>query len=384
MTIYEKNEKWYFKFQYEGREFNRAAKGAASKRDAEKAEARFKSDLFQGKYGLVENRGKKLFDELYKAYENYAKSNNRSWSKNRSGAAHLLEFFKGKMLKEITPLMIERYRSERKKKLKGVKSVDEEGNKKIIYVPITGSTINREIQMLKKMFNIAINNGWIDINPCSADKIRPFREENKKERYLTPEEEALLLNACTGKLKYLRPFVIIALQTGMRAGEILNLTWNCVDFKNGYIVLLDTKNGKKRYIGLNLVLRKELEEISKDKADENYVLPNPKTGKPYCDLGGFANLCKRVDIKGLRFHDLRHTAATRMVSAGIGLATVQSILGHADLKTTSRYAHPVSEEKQRAMEALAAYNHQASLIKINKEEERLIVPIKTNVNDHPL
>ncbi|HBH18293.1 MAG TPA: hypothetical protein DDX14_05035, partial [Cyanobacteria bacterium UBA9579] len=126
----------------------------------------------------------------------------------------------------ISPFMIENYRAKRKKSRKKDGSL------------IKPATINREIEVLRKMFNIAIDNGWAIENPCSSRKIRPFREDNKKERYLEPEEENRLLNACTGEYEYMRPIVVCALHTGMRRGEILNLKWDCVDLKNRYITLL--------------------------------------------------------------------------------------------------------------------------------------------------
>lgn len=211
-----------------------------------------------------------------------------------------------------------------------------------------------------EFISMAINSGWVNENPCSANKVRPLTEDNIKERYLTSDEEDKILNACTGRFAYLKPIILCALHTGMRAGEILNLPWNCVDLKSNYITLLLTKNGKKRYIAINSILKEVLTELSENKLSEEYVFPNPQTNNPYYDLKGFSKLCKHIGIKNLVFHDLRHSAATRMVAAGIGLATVKSILGHSDLKTTSRYAHPISQENQKAVEALAKYNDKSA------------------------
>ena len=105
-----------------------------------------------------------------------------------------------------------------------------------------------------------------------------------------------------------------------------------------------------------MTLLAELEKLSRNKLSE-YVFTNPDTRKPYFDIRKcFRELCKQSNINGLVFHDLRHTAATRMVDSSVDFATIQSILGHADLKTTSRYVHPVTEQRLRAIEALDNYN----------------------------
>ena len=92
-----------------------------------------------------------------------------------------------------------------------------------------------------------------------------------------------------------------------------------------------------------------------DRASE-YVFINPKTKKPYLDLKkSFHKVMELADIQNFRFHDLRHTVATRLVEKGIDLIVVQDILGHSNITTTQRYAHPVPERKQQAIEILNNY-----------------------------
>ncbi|MEI8390837.1 MAG: site-specific integrase, partial [bacterium] len=120
-----------------------------------------------------------------------------------------------------------------------------------------------------------------------------------------------------------------------------------------YYTLTVTKNGKIRKIPISKTLKEELKNFNRF---TEYVFTNKETEKPYSDIKkGYKSLCELARIKNLRFHDLRHTAATRMVASGIDLVIVQDILGHADLKTTQRYAHPVPERKQKAIEALDQY-----------------------------
>ena len=88
-----------------------------------------------------------------------------------------------------------------------------------------------------------------------------------------------------------------------------------------------------------------------------YVFTNPWTGNKYDDIKRtFKTVCKLADVKNMRFHDLRHTAATRMVDAGIQLPVVKRILNHANIQTTMRYAHTMREQEVTAVEVLANYN----------------------------
>ncbi|EKE02598.1 MAG: site specific recombinase [uncultured bacterium] len=204
------------------------------------------------------------------------------------------------------------------------------------------------------MFSIAVDNGWIEQNPCS--KIKPLKEDNIIERHLQKDEELRLLNACTGAYEYMKAILICAIHTGCRKGEILNLKWENIDLQNRYITLTETKSGKKRDIPISYTLLKELESLEINKKS-NYVFANPESGEPYYDIKRpFKAILERAEIEELRFHDLRHTAATRMVASGTDIVTVQDILGHQDLKTTSRYSHPDKERKFKAVEALDKYN----------------------------
>lgn len=345
MAVYQNDKgRWYYKFQIDGREFHRAAKGAKSQKDAEKIEARIKTDIYMGNYGFVEHKGNRLFEELEKIYSEYARVNKISWRAERCYVKSLLEYFRGKKLKEITPQMIEKYRFMRQSKGK------KDGT------PLKNATLNRETEILRKMFNIAIDNNWLDSNPCTSKKVPKLREDNVKERYLEKEEELRLLNACTGTREYIRTIILFALHTGMRKAEILNLKWEFVNLKQRYIILLKTKCGKPRNVPLSLTMVKELEKLYMNKTSE-YVFVNPETGIQFFDIKKcFKFLCKQANIENLRFHDLRHTAATRMVASGVDLVTVQNILGHTNIITTSRYAHPVTEQKLIAVDALDKYN----------------------------
>lgn len=353
MSIYQdkKSKKWYFEAMIRGVRYHRAIPEAVTKRDAETYFNAFKTDLLRGKLELVENIGCKLFKELVSVYVEYSKTNHRSYKTNVAKAYKFEKLWGNKQLKDISPIDIEKYKINRKKEIK-VKEKIVDGVK-IPAKYISNTTINRDIEVLRKMFNLAIQNNWLSKNPCKG--ITKLRQENKIERYLTPDEEIRLINACSGRFEYMKPIIQFALNTGMRKEEILSLTWKCINFENNKITLLDTKNGKKRYIPINSTVRSILKEAHKQKVCE-YVFVNPITQKRYCDLKrAFVSLCNKANIENFRFHDLRHTSATRMVGAGVPITMVKDILGHSDIHTTMRYAHAITEQSLDAIETLSNY-----------------------------
>ncbi|HSA05983.1 MAG TPA: tyrosine-type recombinase/integrase [Candidatus Gastranaerophilales bacterium] len=342
MPVYQsKTGKWYISLMVRGKRYHRAVPEATSRKDAEKAETIIKAELLQGKYNLVEGIGEMPFMKLLEVYNEYAQTAKLSWKKEAGKINKLTEFFQGYKIGDISPSLIEKYRASRKNTPKK--------NSK----PLSNATINREIAILSKMLSIAVKNGWLAINPCRC--IKKLREDTKMERFLQREEEEKLLYFCTGTQEYMKPILVCALHTGMRRGEIFNLKWGNVNLQEGFITVTKTKSGKDRKIPISSTLKSYFEELIKKQVNE-YVFPSPITGKPYNTIRkGFELLCKKAGIKNLRFHDLRHTAATRMVALGVELVIVQDILGHANITTTMRYAHPVPERKKMAIEALAKF-----------------------------
>ena len=263
-------------------------------------------------------------------------------------------------LNEITPLLIENYRAKR------------------LETGVTKSTINRELTIMKKMFNLAID--WKLTNENPVLKVKIFSEKDTmKERILSEEEEIKLLAESP---EYLRPILIVALNTGMRRGEILNLRWKQVDLNKRRIKVENTKSGKNRIIPINDYLFQELLKVMAQNGIGDYVFPNPETGRPYREVKkSFKSACKRAEIDDLRFHDLRHTFATRLIESEVDLITVRDLLGHFSVRVTQRYTHSNQKQKKKAVELLtkkvqkkAGISDEMSRICHIKEEEKVEKP----------
>jgi integrase len=198
------------------------------------------------------------------------------------------------------------------------------------------ATVNRELTVLKRMFSIALREGWILRHPFTgSDTLISSSDETKRTRVLSREEEELLLDACDENRSKLRPIIIMALDTGMRRGEILSLRWRDVDFENKRVNIqaMNTKTLRSRSVPISPRLLDELNALT-CRGQAQRVFGITDTVKR-----SWATAKRVAGIADLRFHDLRHTCATRLVQGGLPIAEVSRILGHTSVVTTFRYAN---------------------------------------------
>jgi integrase len=318
-----------------GRRRREAAKHARTRGEAVVALQRRVGEIFAGKYDPIRKDKSLKFEALADMYlEDYAKIEKRSWATDKYYLeANMKPFFKDTPIAKITAHDLQRY----------VKWRRESGVSKI--------TVNRCLQILKRMLNLAIDWGYLGDNP--ARKVKLFSEkDNLKERILAGDEETRLLEAAP---EYLRPIVIVALKTGMRRGEILHLRWRAVDFERRVIKVEESKSGKPRFVDMSPELAELLRRLRVGEPAAEFVFSNPRTGRPLVEVGkAFRRACKLAGIAGLRFHDLRHSFATRLIEAGVDIVTVKELLGHSTITLTQRYTHSRSELRRRAVERLGA------------------------------
>lgn len=220
----------------------------------------------------------------------------------------------------------------------------------------TIASVNRELALLRRMFNVAEREGWLVRSPFKVgESLISLADERQRERILTRDEEARLLKACADQRAHLRPIIICALDTGMRRGEILKLRWRDVDFENRAITVqaFNTKTMRERQLSMTTRLAIELEKLYEQspKRAEGLVFGIHDNVKR-----SFGSVRRAAGLEDVRFHDLRHTAATRLVGACIELPDVGRVLGHTQPATTYRYTNANLETARRASTALDAFN----------------------------
>ncbi len=200
------------------------------------------------------------------------------------------------------------------------------------------ATVNRELAFLKRVFNVAIASGLADTNPVKP--VRLFKENNQRVRFLDDDEQQALAAEVPDIDDW--STVVVALHTGLRRGEQFGLRWEHVDFATGILTIPRSKSGEARRVPMNDTVRAVLRALP-SRLKSQWVFPSD-TGETPLDAQNFLNrvflpAVRRAGISNFRWHDLRHTFASRLVMAGVDLRTVQKLLGHKSIMTTLRYAH---------------------------------------------
>lgn len=202
------------------------------------------------------------------------------------------------------------------------------------------ATANRLVILLRYMYNLAKK--WeiagAEKNPASGVPL--FEENNKRERYLTADETQRLVVAIRdSESTQLQHIVPLLLLTGCRKRELLDACWDHFDIPRRLWRIPITKSGKARHVPLSEGVLRLLEQVPRF-ADCPYVVPNPKSKKPFVSIFCSWNTARtKAGMPELRMHDLRHSFASFLINAGRSLYEVQNILGHTQIKTTQRYSH---------------------------------------------
>lgn len=200
------------------------------------------------------------------------------------------------------------------------------------------ATVNRYLAVVSHLFTTAINEWeWTETNPIR--KISKPREPRGRVRFLSDKERKTLLDECKkSPSTFLYPIVVLALSTGMRKGEILNLKWVDIDFKRNLITLHDTKNGERRGVPLAGHALKTLRHLKKT-SEYELVFPGQKLQKPIDIRTPWRTVVRKTKITNFKFHDLRHCAASYLAMNGASPAEIAEVLGHKTLQMVKRYAH---------------------------------------------
>ncbi len=267
------------------------------------------------------------FDEVMIPYLRQASHAQRSFQTTLHRAKPLEEHFKGVVMNELSGKSIRAYMDKRHA------------------AGMSAATINRELSALSAAINWCNTEyEWGLPNPVKG---RKMREPEGRVRWLTRAEVDSLCRAARAQKfgQVLESFIRLAVNTGCRKEEMLGLEWRRVDLANGLIYLegVHTKAGKRRSIPLNegaLSALKVMAAIRAEKSPSSpWVFIRGNGERVVSVRCGFTLACKKAGIDDFTIHDLRHTCAAHLISAGVALAEIRDLLGHSTIMMTERYAH---------------------------------------------
>ena len=332
MGLVKRGSMWWMSFMFNGQQIRRST-GTGDKRLAEAVLSKVKVQIIEGRFFEKQEPQERTLAELLDRYASEHAARRANHRRELTSIQNLTGFFGNPRLDHITPKLIVAYKN--KRYTDGVKP----------------ATINRELATLKKAFNLARREWeWCTENPVC--RVSMERENNTRGRWLTMEEEQRLLQTISPRL---RDLIIFALNTGMRMGEILALTWAGVDLFRRTVTVFRSKNGERRTIPINSIVLDVLTRkyAARSRMTELVFHSQADTALDGSNIRHGLNAALRVaKIQDFHFHDLRHTFATRIVQAGVDLYKVQRLLGHKSPMMTQRYAHHYPESLREGGEAL--------------------------------
>ena len=320
--------KWTYRFMYEYNIYKRTI--CESKKDIQRVMDEHRKAL---ESGIVPDRNKKryAFEELVEKYKNFCKTD-KSYEKSKKFSIGVLKRRYGnKYLDTFTTLDVDLLRADYLK-------------------THAKSTVNSYLILIQHMMRKAVD--WEMATEEILKKVKNVKKEKAKNRlrYLTNKERTALLDACADHLK---PIVVMALNTGMRRGEIFNLQWKDIDFKNNLLWIHSgmQKNDELSSIPINQTVRELFKSLPR-RLDIPYVFYGKKGGKITTVKTAFNAACRRAKIDDFRFHDLRHDFASTLVQRKVSIKQIQELMRHKSIEMTLKYAHVTPEDLAAAVALL--------------------------------
>ncbi|MGA2363847.1 MAG: site-specific integrase [Candidatus Aminicenantales bacterium] len=321
--------KWQLDFTFKGKRVR--AFGGYTLAQARNTLVKMKADLLDIARGFkkaeVEVVPFAAFADTF--LETYCRPNKRAPERDEISLVHLKAAFEGKGLTDVTAQDVEGYKATRR-------------------AEVAPGTVNRELACLRTLLNKAVEWGKLESSPMA--KVRRFKEPAPRDRFLTKDEAGRLVDEAGPTLK---PIIIVALGTGMRRGEIFNLKWKDVDFVLGQISITMSKSGKPRKVPMSGAVAAALGAVPRR---GEFIFLNGDPGQTVTGISeAFRAACAAAKITGFRFHDCRHTFASRALEAGADLVSVSKILGHSSIAMTAKYLHASGEGQRRAAELMGEF-----------------------------
>lgn len=360
MALYKRGNVWWMSFQIDGEHVQRSTK-CKNKRDAEAVERAFRTQLAKGEVGIKAKPVVPSFSLAMAEFLEWASVEHRSKPNTvrsyNSTSQSLKTFFGDVALDRIEAADVEKFKQWRSgqktrprsmpkaRKAPKAGSTNTKGSnskaKKVEPTVLKPATVNRELALLKILFNYYIRQDIIVKNPVSRVKL--LKEDNGRLRVVSRLEEDLYLMAANQPLQ---DFATIMIDTGMRNSEIAALEAGNVFLDEGYLYVPSGKTrAAKRKIPLTARVREILRSRIKS-TPSGLLFENADTGRVLTTLKtAHAGALRRSKVAHFRLYDLRHTFATRFLEAGGDLVTLQAILGHSSISMVTRYAHPTDAHK---------------------------------------
>jgi integrase len=327
--LYKRGRVWWIRYSYQGQIIRQAI--GPDRRLAEQALQAIRGDIVRGSFKLRRIEERKTFAEMAEEYMT-EKAGKRSLGRDKTSLSNLAPVFGQKPLHLVTKRDIEAYSRERASKVKG-------------------ATVNRELALLRHLFNIAIDKGYTDNNPARGFK--KFPEAPWRHKFFFSESEIeKLMNASA---PHLRSILAVAFGTGLRKGDILKLKWRDVDLDRGIISIQMQKTGEPVEIPLIPMLQDLLRQMKSHAGPYQFVFSLGSSGQGIGDIKtAFRAALRRSGLaeKGYRFHDIRRTFARMLYNQGVILTKIQRLLGHKSVLTTERYLGVKFEETREAILSL--------------------------------
>jgi len=356
--MYKRKNNWYSDFWYKGERYIKSH-GPVSKTVAKEKDRGLRADVAAGSY--TKKKNDPPFDQALEEQvkKSAAENEESSYKRNLISAKHLRSHFGNRRISAIegNQILIRQYINKRKEEIKAKQLAGGRTEAEVTY-----TSINRELALLRAMFNVLIKAGKANKNPVS---LVTLFDEVQRERVLAYDEEDRIVEEIEQSDKrydHLKDMVAIALNTGMREGEILNIKKSWIDLKESLIVVprqAQKRKRKDKRVPINSAIRPIIETLLKKDKESEYLFVNLKTGTRYTTIQNSWNMIlKKAGLKGkpgvdrIRFHDLRHTAATNLARSGKDMKFIAQYLGHTDVRTSARYIHYSDKDLKEGAENL--------------------------------
>ncbi|MEJ2406555.1 MAG: site-specific integrase [Candidatus Thiodiazotropha sp.] len=332
----------------------RRSTGTTDRKEAEALERKWKLEAYRAQQW--DEQPERSFDELMLAYLKATGEEKRSADKDRQRTRKLRQMFGGRLMNPLKAVDVRDYITLRKRQ------------------GVSASTINRELALLSAAINYA-NREW-DWGLPNITRGRKLREPEGRVRWISYEDGQSLIEAAalTKSRTHLPDFIRLALHTGCRKGELLGLEWRRVDLRERLIYLEaeHTKAERRRSVPLNdeayVAIINRARFRSQHCPDSPWVFCNRKGERIKDVKRGFERACRLAEIEDFRIHDLRHTCAAWLVSAGAALAEVRDLLGHSTVTMTEKYAHLAPENIRGAVTLLDGVRSRSGHV-VNRERK---------------